>query len=651
MEYVAFIGGSYQSQAVTADQELTINLYPELLQSPTATKKLALYPSPGVDALSTWPTGGVGRGHIAINGREFCVIGTSFIEVDSSGAMTSRGTVAIDSRPATLASNGDGGNQIFVTSGTNGYCFDLSTNVLTQVTAMNGRCSQCDFIDGYFVVLDSATSTLFVSDLLDGATWTPGTDFAQRSLAPDRWKAMKVSNRLIWLCGEQTTEAWYDTGDNFPFAPAPSGLIQYGILAPYSLGIIGSDVIWLGTSRSGELCVIKMEGFTPRIISSYPLSAQIQNYRNVVDAIADVYSEAGHTFYQLNFDQDGFTHVWDTETQMWHGRGSWLPARRDFVAWRPRYYARAFNQHRILDASGATLYKMGFDRTGDVDGLEIRRVRRCPAIVDELKRAYYSRLELDLEPGLGTSEGEQITTEAINWTDVTLAEAVGGTITKDVEFDDSWDAGGVSVQSLLGAGHIQCIYNQEDHQRALGFTNSPTLDTEPDSLLFGFETDDINRLLVRQGTELMVQIAVTLTPGDVLRIAVDASGVVTFLYNGSVVYTSEIIATFPLYAQANLATTDSEISTATIAYQIGAPPSYDPVVMLRMSNDGGKTWGPEVMRSAGKMGEYLKRVVWNRLGSARRRVFEVAVSAPIPWRFVGAYLESTPQLPRVKGNR
>jgi len=73
--------------------------------------------------------------------------------------------------------------------------------------------------------------------------------------------------------------------------------------------------------------------------------------------------------------------------------------------------------------------------------------------------------------------------------------------------------------------------------------------------------------------------------------------------------------------------------------------------MLRMSNDGGKTWGPEVMRSAGKIGEYGKRVIWNRLGSGRRRVFEVAVSAPIPWRFVGAYLDSTPPLPRVKGSR
>ena len=596
MEFTSFIGGSYQSQAVTADQELTINLYPELLQSPTATKKLTLYPSPGVDALSSSTVGGVGRGHIAINGREFCVIGTSFIEVDSSGAMTVRGTVAIDSHPATLASNGDGGNQIFVTSGTNGYCFDLTTNVLTQVTAMDGKCSQCDFIDGYFVVLDSLTSTLYVSALLNGQTWTPGTDFAQRSMAPDTWKAMKVSNRLIWLCGEQTTEAWYDTGDNFPFAPAPSGLLQYGILAPYSLGIIGSDVAWLGTSRSGELCVIKTEGFTPRIISSYALSAQIQNYRNVADSVADVYSEAGHTFYMLNFDADGATHAWDTETQMWHGRGSWLPARRDFVAWRPRYYARAFNQHRILDASGPTLYKMGHDLTGDVDGLEIRRVRRCPAIVDELKRVFYSRLELDLEPGLGTNEGSLVTTEAVSWTDLTLALASGGTLTKNVEGDDTYSGGGVSTQFLEAPGYIQWTYDIEGYERSFGFTSSSTLNIDPVSLLFGFRVDVSGGLYVTESGVSTAELT-SLEVGELLKIDVDTAGVVTYYVDGLLIYASPTTATFPLYAQGNLATEDSRIADAKIAFSIPQPSSVDPVVMLRMSNDGGKTWGPEVMRA------------------------------------------------------
>jgi len=70
----------------------------------------------------------------------------------------------------------------------------------------------------------------------------------------------------------------------------------------------------------------------------------------------------------------------------------------------------------------------------------------------------------------------------------------------------------------------------------------------------------------------------------------------------------------------------------------------NPQVMLRTSNDGGKTFGSERWRSAGKLGRYGQRVIWNRCGSGRRRVFEIAVSHPIPWRVTNAYLRGAQAL-------
>jgi len=69
-------------------------------------------------------------------------------------------------------------------------------------------------------------------------------------------------------------------------------------------------------------------------------------------------------------------------------------------------------------------------------------------------------------------------------------------------------------------------------------------------------------------------------------------------------------------------------------------PGVDPQIMLRLSNDGGKTWGPEMWRGIGKTGEYFKRVRWNRLGSVRRRVFEVSYTAPVPITIIGANLKA-----------
>jgi len=86
-------------------------------------------------------------------------------------------------------------------------------------------------------------------------------------------------------------------------------------------------------------------------------------------------------------------------------------------------------------------------------------------------------------------------------------------------------------------------------------------------------------------------------------------------------------------------------TVGTMAYSAGlsvyVPGATDPQMMLRTSNDGGRTWGTERMRSAGKTGEYGKRIRWTRLGSGRRRVFEVSVTDPIQWNLTDAYLKAS----------
>jgi hypothetical protein len=73
-----------------------------------------------------------------------------------------------------------------------------------------------------------------------------------------------------------------------------------------------------------------------------------------------------------------------------------------------------------------------------------------------------------------------------------------------------------------------------------------------------------------------------------------------------------------------------------------AIPGYDPQAILRWSNDGAKTWSNDHFASAGKLGEYKKRVIWRRLGRSRDRVYELTVSDPIPWRVADSYLEISP---------
>lgn len=66
----------------------------------------------------------------------------------------------------------------------------------------------------------------------------------------------------------------------------------------------------------------------------------------------------------------------------------------------------------------------------------------------------------------------------------------------------------------------------------------------------------------------------------------------------------------------------------------------NPKVFLRISDDGGQTWSPELQASAGSIGAFGQRVYWTRLGIAIDRVFEVSVSDPVPWRLINAWINN-----------
>lgn len=487
MQFPAFVGGSYQSQAYTADQERTVNWYVERIEAPGGSSRSALYPTPGVETIVTATTQ-PGRGHFFENDREFTVCGNTLYEIGQFGTLSSRGTVAIDGNPATICSNGDGGGQLFVTSGGNGYVYDLTANTLTQIAALNGKATMGDFLDGYFLCLNASNSTFYISALLDGTSWATGTDFAQRSTASDPWVSMKVTGRYVWLLGEVTSEVWYDTGASpFPFAAHPSGLVQYGIAAPFSVARIEGALVWLGSSGIGNSYVLRAPGFAPEVVSNYALQSVLAGYIRVSDAVADTYNDLGHTFYVISFPGQNATWAWDAQTGDWAERGTWNVANNRFDAWSPRFHSLAFGEHRILDSASGGVYRLSSTLMADAGGALIRRVRRAPALTAENERIFYSAFELDLEPGVG-----------------------------------------------VAAGNAQDV---------------------------------------------------------------------------------------------------------------------DPQVMMRMSNDGGKTWGAEMMRSAGKIGEYKKRVRWNRLGAARRRVFEVSVTAAVPWRITNAFLTLGQSIRSLKGQQ
>lgn len=65
----------------------------------------------------------------------------------------------------------------------------------------------------------------------------------------------------------------------------------------------------------------------------------------------------------------------------------------------------------------------------------------------------------------------------------------------------------------------------------------------------------------------------------------------------------------------------------------------DPVILLRLSKDGGFTWGNEIQMGIGSIGQYTKRVFTTRLGMGRQWVAEITCSDPVWLAMLECYVD------------
>ncbi len=411
---VPFIGQAYHSQSSDVDCERTVNFYPEQVESGSGKSSVVLYPSPGFSLFTTLPQSNV-RGMLYHDSRLFAVAGTGFYEITSTGVVTLRGTVATGTDPASIVANGDGGGQLFITSGGNGYCFVLATNVLT--TELTGTADFGGFLDGYFLALDAATSTLQISNLLDGTTWG-ALDIAQRVTGADPWVSMLVSDRQIFLYGTKTSEAWYNSGNpDFPFEPVQGSFVQDGIAAPYSTAaLVDNTRIWLAANADGSNVVKRASGYVPERISTHAIEHAIQGYLVTSDGIGWTYQEEGHTFFVLSFPTARGTWVYDTVTGLWHERGWWDTLQMRYEASRARCHAYAFDQHLVGDRLSGGIYQQSITSYQDIGGTELRRVRQGPHLHQNGAWVDYPEVTLLMESGVatGTEDDPQV---MLQWSD------------------------------------------------------------------------------------------------------------------------------------------------------------------------------------------------------------------------------------------
>lgn len=406
VQVAQFVGGSYSHRSTVVDAELTLNKYPEYMESNGARVPSALMDTPGLHEVSASNgQGGCRCAYTTSTGRLFMVFSNSVYEITTTYSRVLRCGVSGFSGRITMVDNG---TQLFICEGATkkGWIYDLAANTSTQIIAPDyPGGSHAIYIDGYFGCEVPGTQKWQWSALGDGLSW-PALNFVSAEGFPDAITALVCTNLEIWAFGTKSVVVFYHSDSpTFPFQRFPSAVIPIGTISPWSVATISGTIFWLGSDANGYGSVWASQGHgLPRRISTYAEEYQIGKSA-ITDASAYCYAQEGHTFYVLNLPSAGKTIVYDVTTGEWHNRGYMVPLTG--VVERHLGECLAFFNGRNIVGEYRNDSIYWFDLDWYLDGTtdRIKRLRRFPTYHADRAMVSYWSLEVFMETGTAPVTG------------------------------------------------------------------------------------------------------------------------------------------------------------------------------------------------------------------------------------------------------
>ena len=325
----------------------------------------------------------------------------------SSGTLylgqTIQGTGISANTMITTLGTGSGGTGTYTVSNSQNISSETMYALnFTQIPTTDGAFSggnTVDTVDNYFVYNRPNTQQWGSSDALSPIS--QGLSFSSKDGSPDNLVSLIVDHREVYLLGETSSEVWIDVGAfPFPYQRIPGTSTQHGIAAQFSMARLGNSFAYVSRNSRGQGMIVQMNGYLPTRISTHAVESTLAN-QYIDDAVAWTYQLEGHECYVVSFPTLNLTWVYDSTTTMWH---KWLYVTNGNVYGRHRGNCSAMFQGLVLcgDYANGKIYEL--DRTNYTDdGQPIRRLRRAPHLVADLQRQFFDELQLQFQPGVGTT--------------------------------------------------------------------------------------------------------------------------------------------------------------------------------------------------------------------------------------------------------
>lgn len=389
------VGPTYRLDDKKAGVESSINCLPKRLQG----QRYMLESSPGAVAIATLT--GECRGSTVVRAgvdRWFAVVGNGLYEMNSSGSYSLLGTIGSATGMVSMANSL---TQLVIVDGPNLYVFNLSTNVLTNVSSTGWRGSDTVVeLDGYFIFADPGTDQFYISDI-DNALSLDELDFSSADAVPDSIVALAKSHHQLLIAGKKSCEIWVNSGGaDFPFTRYNSYPIDIGCVGPHAICEAADTLYFVGSTDRGTAVVYEIRGNKPTPVSNTAIEEILLQSTDLSKAEVFAYQPKGHEFVLINAPGMTTTLVYDAREKMWHEDAEWVSGAWEPLTWR---FAVSFGtEHYGGDKSGA-VFRID-PAVNTRMGRMIKRERTWPHFGHPtLYPVSYRGIEVDMDTGGGTN--------------------------------------------------------------------------------------------------------------------------------------------------------------------------------------------------------------------------------------------------------
>lgn len=208
----------------------------------------------------------------------------------------------------------DNGSRLIIVGGGTPIKWDGVGNTTAALGGSPPSATHVVYLDDYIILNRRETTernkVIQYADVTTTETWT-GTNIFSAVADPDEVQALAVSQRELYVVGEQTTEVWQNLGlVDVPFGRA--FIWQYGTPAPYSVIEADGSLFFLSQAKQ----IMRIVGRQVVMLSD-AINRELASYAEVTDCWAAWFMWEGSIHVYFNFPTEGKAWSIDLKNGQW----------------------------------------------------------------------------------------------------------------------------------------------------------------------------------------------------------------------------------------------------------------------------------------------------------------------------------------------